>query len=77
MFGRAAEIPIASTFNELAEMDVFDYWGPGDLFAHSRYLFEITSRYFYGYKEKGRTNGENGERKCDFRMGSFLPEHRK
>ena len=72
MFGRVAKIPIANNFNELAEMDFVDYGGQAT-FLHIR---DTCSRFpaitFTGNKEKGRTNGRNGERNVISEWISFF-----
>ena len=70
MFGRVATIPMANTFTELAEMNFADY---GD-HATLLHIQDTLSRFpaiIFRRKAKGRANGRNGERKCDFWTDCF------
>ena len=51
MFGRVAKMPIANTFNELADMDFVDH---GDLatFLHIQDIFTFSAIVFLGTKKK-------------------------
>ena len=77
MFGRVAKIPISNTINDLVGMDFVDYVDHAT-FLHIQDTFSRFSVIiFLGTKKKERTNGGNGERKCDFGMDGFFSGHRE
>jgi len=76
-FGLGSKMPIDNAFNEPVEMNFVGY-GDHATFLHIQDTFSgIPGRNFFGYREKGRTNGRNGKRKCGFRMGSFFRGRQK
>ena len=60
MLGRVAKIPIASNYNELAEMEFADRGDYASLFSHSRHFFSRfpVIVFFVGNKENVGTTAE-------------------
>ena len=70
MFGRVAKIPVSDTFDELVEVDFADYGGYAT-FLHIQDTFSRFPFVIFLEQRNGRTNGGNGNRKCDFRSDCY------